>query len=343
MNENSSFASLFRGINAGSAGDADAIRTHNYGVMQCAPNINVLYGFSSKRCQRNRIQAANGDAAYIAGPCFQSESSNLMEDIDSYPIIARDNSTTQKIYTSDEFADAIHIAKTANEYYYNTEIATLNSGAALSIIVPQWQSNKGEGACILFTGDLDAFDEEGADFSWEGYLVGVPESHHWDIFDHQTQQTPLATAFLNAALSKDVCRQDKPADICIGLRAQECELISAPAGTTEPLAITSGGGCSTSAVWACLPDYDAASGKRCCEKPVVLKVMPLLAPLAAKSAAPLTKKISTASAANPALYSTAIWNAAKPAPSTLTTPAARSMMLALTPPTQIKNAAAASI
>ena len=171
----------------------------------------------------------------------------------------------KKIYTSDEFTDAIHIAKTANEYYYNTEIATLNSGAAISIIVPQWQSNKGEGACILFTGDLDAFDEEGADFSWEGHLVGVPESHHWDIFDHQTQQTPLATAFLNAALSKDVCRQDKPADICIGLHAQECELISAPAGTTEPLAITSGGGCSTSAVWACLPDYDAASGKRCCD------------------------------------------------------------------------------
>ena len=189
LNTASPFQSYFTGINAD-----NSIRAHVHGVLQCVPKDNMLFGHTATRCVPNKLTTSNGEDTYVVtGSCIK-----LVEGTDEDTKIATNTNRDGEITIDSDYLANAHAE---NEGWSLGSTESLSGDGALSIVVPQWQSNGGDGACILFTDDVNIFDNKG-DENKPGYK--------YDMFDHQSQQSKLALAYLTAALSDEVCRQPKP-------------------------------------------------------------------------------------------------------------------------------------
>lgn len=244
----SPYVSAFEGLNQGDNGFGDPntsyVRASLYGVLQCAPKDNALFTYNEKRCQPNRELTANGSFYYNASACWKhhreypdgsgiwiSEGGNkiqgvklnqcfrgMKDDAGNQPTICLD--TPDKVNRYNKMADEFAA------FWKRTAIDTLHENAALSVIVPQWQSSRGEGACIMFTGNTEVFSSYGS------------STRH--IAEHRDQHDALAKAFLTAATG--TCRAEKPATICEGIEASKCVVAVAPGYEKEERFVIPAGG-----------------------------------------------------------------------------------------------------
>ncbi|MBO7411222.1 MAG: hypothetical protein J6T92_04800 [Ottowia sp.] len=212
-------ADIFTRINKDAQGnDTSNLHGNTYGVIQCVPKDNVLYGISDKRCVRSRF---DNSVAYVASnTCYTNtgDGGNMLEDLEQYPIIYdKYTSSPTPLPAATATALAEHAVNNNTRWRENT-IKSLHPDSASSLLVPQWQSNGGKGACIMFTvGSI--FDRQGKPACpSSGPTTDIPEPCHspndfaHSIFDHWSQLVPMAEAFLKAAVDKAACLQDKPAE-----------------------------------------------------------------------------------------------------------------------------------
>ena len=204
----------FQGFNPSSA-DPDVIRSHVYGVLECLPTRNKLFEFQPDRCDPVNAGGSTGRAC-----------------------------TDSKIDAGYFHGDPDQDAAWKDKY-----VKPRHPDAAFTALIPQWQSYKSAGACIIFTDDINVFDQQNDK---------TIENHKDDMFDHQEQQLLIATKFLAAATNTAVCGEEKPDDICLGIGAEQCELKIAPtynpgsAIVVQPMpdeAIAAGGIKCPAAVW----------------------------------------------------------------------------------------------
>lgn len=113
LNTASPWASAFKGTNPGS----DVIRSHVYGVMECLPARNKLFNFQPDRCSP---QNGNPSAAPGNNACFKDDGNGYFY-----------GDSTQNQRWIDEVGGARH------------------PDAAYTMLIPQWQSYKSKGSCII--------------------------------------------------------------------------------------------------------------------------------------------------------------------------------------------------
>lgn len=301
------FENNFKGINAGinngtTYGDEDALRVQTYGVMECIPDKDVIFSYSDKRCVRNNGTTTATDGTYYkARACYIDPDTgtvnNLMEDVvdGSFLSYTRNKTGTQNCNENNtcetfDTASAKNARDNAIEKNgdYKKEVDKLNpNNAAFSFVIPQWQSNHGQGACILFADDANMLDAQGQPlyckqqgwYTGGGDISGIPpdtasnscsfysssgthgryggkgsDEHAADIFSHVNQRKYVATKYLIAARSPSVCGQDMIAGAgeCTQLAAGDiCELKPASKNTADAdIDINKGGTkCATRGMW----------------------------------------------------------------------------------------------
>ncbi|MBO7411723.1 MAG: hypothetical protein J6T92_07355 [Ottowia sp.] len=251
----SPYVSAFEGLNKGDNGFGDPntsyVRADLYGVLQCAPKDNALFTYNEKRCQPNKeLLTESGlktagftNSYYSASTCWEhslpsdstiSEGGNKIQGVElnqrfkGYRAVGGGSSKPFKLETQDDVDYYNKMADEFADFWKRTAIDTLHENAALSVIVPQWQSSRGAGACIMFTGNTQVF---------ANYLSTEDPPR---IADHDQQFRPLAEAFLTAATG--TCREGKPATICEGIDASKCVVAVAPGYEKEERFVIPAGG-----------------------------------------------------------------------------------------------------
>lgn len=222
----------------------DALFVHTYGVMECIPDKDTIFKYSPSRCDRNVGSTPGDDSKYYHARACQT----LMEDVVKGTHICHSQNTPNcRDYTTDAAAQAaVNTAKTANDPWKAANVAPLNpNNAALSFVIPQWQSNYGQGACILFLDDGNTMDDQGQ--------YSSTANHRRDIFSHVNQHKNIATKYLTAANS--ACSQS-PQTECTKwditkTPAHKCELKQPSVNTalTDIDINTGGAKCKTPAMW----------------------------------------------------------------------------------------------
>lgn len=263
----SPYVSAFEGLNKGDNGFGDPntsyVRADLYGVLQCAPKDNALFTYSEKRCQPNKELLKSSELLaqkrkqdpkskldyYSASTCWEhgrdftfpdghtgwiSEGGNKIQGVKLNQCFrgyrSDGSASTDCLDTQAEVDHYNQMADEFADFWKRTAIDTLHENAALSVIVPQWQSSRGAGACIMFTGNTSIFN----------YLQ--PSAKQAErIADHHQQYEPLAKAFLTAA-TIGACRAEKPATICEGIEASKCVVAVAPGYEKEERFVIPAGG-----------------------------------------------------------------------------------------------------
>ena len=216
-------------------GDENEVHVHTYGVMECIPDKDRIFSYSPTRCQRTRGNTTTTDDKYFkARTCYATGSTNnikfkvdnLMEDITEGSFLsatlgntgslptdncARSNPVSCEKFTASTIKDALDNAQKKNNAYKN-DVAKLNEhNASFSFGIPQWQSNKGKGACILFIDDGNLFDAQGQNLRCDNgdgsCTVPTQDDHAADIFSHVNQRQNIARMYL-AAANSDLCNKD---------------------------------------------------------------------------------------------------------------------------------------